>query len=154
METIINDVVDPSDIKKFELIYLDQERRGPVSEKTQFEYAWCLVRSRYLDDMKRGVALLEDLFQKSRPDDSSRRDYLFYLAIGYTKTKEYETALKYVKALLKIEPENHQAKELQKLIKDKLKKEGFVGMAIVGGATLAVVGGLVGLGIALARKSP
>lgn len=38
---------------------MEQERRGAVSEKAQFEYSWCLVRSRYLQDMKKGVALLE-----------------------------------------------------------------------------------------------
>ena len=32
---------------------------GPVSHKTQFEYAWCLVRSKHTNDLKHGVALLE-----------------------------------------------------------------------------------------------
>ena len=40
-------------------MYNDQANRGHVSEKAQFEYAWCLVRSRYIEDMKKGVALLE-----------------------------------------------------------------------------------------------
>jgi len=40
-------------------MYNDQARRGQVSEKAQFEYAWCLIRSKYLDDMRKGVALLE-----------------------------------------------------------------------------------------------
>lgn len=40
-------------------MYKEQEKRGSVSEKAQFEYAWCLVRSRYQNDMKRGIALLE-----------------------------------------------------------------------------------------------
>ncbi|KAL5005219.1 hypothetical protein ScPMuIL_018675 [Solemya velum] len=150
METIISEIVDPSDLKRFEAQYLDQARRGPVSEKAQFEYAWCLIRSKYLDDMKKGVALLEDLFQKA-PDESSQRDYLFYLAVGYTRIKEYEQALKYVKTLLRIEPGNHQAKDLHRYIDKKMKKEGLMGMAIVGGAALAL-GGLVGLGVALSKK--
>lgn len=40
-------------------MYNEQVRRGQVSEKAKFEYAWCLVRSKYIDDMKEGVALLE-----------------------------------------------------------------------------------------------
>ncbi|XP_061185283.1 mitochondrial fission 1 protein-like [Saccostrea echinata] len=150
MESILNEVVDSADLKKFELMYNDQLRRGQVSEKAQFEYAWCLVRSKYIDDMKKGVALLEDLFKKAS-DDNSRRDYLYYMSVGYTRIKEYPQALKYVKALQKIEPGNHQALELQKYIEKKMTKEGILGMAIVGGAALAI-GGLVSLGIALSKK--
>ena len=42
-------------------------------------------------------------------DESNKRDYLYYLAIGNTKLKEYATALKYVRALLQVEPGNRQA---------------------------------------------
>ena len=42
-------------------------------------------------------------------DESNKRDYLYYLAIGNTKLKEYSTALKYVRALLQVEPGNRQA---------------------------------------------
>ena len=34
-----------------------------VSSESQFEYAWCLVRSRYPADIRKGIILLEDLFQ-------------------------------------------------------------------------------------------
>ena len=34
-----------------------------VSATSQFEYAWCLVRSRYPSDIRKGIILLEDLFQ-------------------------------------------------------------------------------------------
>ena len=30
-----------------------------ASEKAQFEYAWCLIRSKHEMDMKKGVSLLE-----------------------------------------------------------------------------------------------
>ncbi|KAK3095133.1 hypothetical protein FSP39_010667 [Pinctada imbricata] len=136
--------------QRFELMYNEQVMRGDPSEKAQFEYAWCLVRSKYVEDMKHGVALLEDLFKKAS-DDDSRRDYLYYLAVGYTRIKEYPDALKYAKALLKIEPGNVQGIQLKNYINDKMKKEGILGMAIVGGAALAI-GGLVGLGVALSKK--
>jgi fission 1 protein len=41
--------------------------------------------------------------------------------------------------------------ELEALIKNKMEKEGLIGMAIVGGATLAF-GALVGIGMAMAKK--
>ena len=34
-----------------------------MSSSSQFEYAWCLVRSRYPADIKKGIILLEDLFK-------------------------------------------------------------------------------------------
>ena len=84
-------------------------------------------------------------------DESGKRDYLYYLAIGNARIKEYQTALKFVRGLLQVEPGNRQAQELEQIIKKKMEKEGLIGMAVVGGATLAL-GGLVGLGIALAKS--
>ncbi|XP_077987845.1 mitochondrial fission 1 protein-like [Glandiceps talaboti] len=150
METVVEEVVSPEDLKKFERLFNEEAAKGDVSSKTTFEYAWCLIRSRYLRDMQKGVALLEQLYIKG--DDESQRDYLFYLAIGNYRLKEYSKALNYVRAILKNEPKNHQAKELEKLIKGKMNKEGLMGMAIVGGAALAI-GSLVGIGVALAKKS-
>ena len=51
-----------------------------------------------------------------------------------------------------MEPGNRQAQDLENIIKSKMEKEGLIGMAVVGGATLAL-GGLVGLGIALAKSA-
>ncbi|KAK2141716.1 hypothetical protein LSH36_1053g00029 [Paralvinella palmiformis] len=151
MEAIIDEVVDPADLKKFEKIYAEQSGRGPASTKAQFEYAWCLVRCRSPQDLRKGTVLLEDLFHRVG-DDHAKRDYLFYLAVGHTRLKEYEKALKYTEAILKVEPKNHQAAQLREHIKKKMKIDGLVGMAIVGGAAAVAVGGLVGLGLALSKK--
>ena len=35
-------------------------------------------------------------------DESGKRDYLYYLAIGNARIKEYQTALKYVRGLLQV----------------------------------------------------
>jgi len=149
METILEETVATEDLKKFEQKYHVELNNGKVSSESQFEYAWCLVRSRYPADIRKGIILLEDLFQNR--DNSNKRDYLYYLAIGNTKLKEYATALKYVRALLQVEPGNRQAQELEALVSKKLEKDGMVGMAVAGGAALAV-GGLVGLGLAFAGR--
>ena len=120
-----------------------------VSSTSQFEYSWCLVRSRYPADIRKGIILLEDLFQNR--DETNKRDYLYYLAIGNTKLKEYATALKYIRALLQVEPGNRQAQELEIIVTKKLEKDGMIGMAVAGGTAVAL-GGLVGLGIALAGR--
>jgi len=51
-----------------------------------------------------------------------------------------------------LQPESKQAQELESIIKKKMEREGLIGMAVVGGATLAF-GALVGIGVALAKKS-
>ncbi|CAG5117967.1 unnamed protein product [Candidula unifasciata] len=150
MEKTIEENIHPDDLKKFEALYNEQIRRGHVSEKTQFEYAWCLIRSRYVADMHKGIVLLEDLLHNDQ-ETLSKRDYLYYTAVGFVRIKEYEKALKCTNAVLKIEPTNRQAQELEKYIKNKMKKDGLLGIAIVGGAALAI-GGLVGIGLAVLKK--
>lgn len=58
---------------------------GTVTTETTFNYAWCLVRSRYAADIRKGICLLETIFNEDR--DQSRRDCVYYLAIGYAKLK-------------------------------------------------------------------
>ncbi|XP_036968272.1 mitochondrial fission 1 protein [Acanthopagrus latus] len=146
MEAVVGDVVAPEDLLKFEKKYNNELVKGVVSKETKFEYAWCLIRSKYSEDIKKGIVLLEELVQKAK-DDS--RDFLFYLAVANYRLKEYEKALKYIRTLLRNEPGNKQALDLEKLIDKALKKDGLVGMAIVGGIGLGVAGlaGLIGLAV-------
>lgn len=76
-----------------------------VTAKTQFEYAWCLIRSKYGADINNGIKIFEGL-SKDNPED--KRDYIYYLAIAYCRIKDYPTSQKYVKAFLEIEPNNQQ----------------------------------------------
>ncbi|XP_062850279.1 mitochondrial fission 1 protein [Trichomycterus rosablanca] len=153
MEAVVTEIVAPEDLKRFEKKYNSEREKGSVSKDTKFEYAWCLIRSKYTNDIKKGIELLEELVQKTTKDD--QRDFLFYLAVGHYRLKEYERALKYIRILLKNEPGNKQAIELEKLINQALKKDGLVGMAIVGGIGLGVAGlaGLIGLAVAKSAKS-
>ena len=85
MEHILEDTVSSEDLKKYEQKYHEELQHGKISATSQFEYAWCLVRSRYPADIRKGIILLEDLFQNQ--DETNKRDYLYYLAIGNTKLK-------------------------------------------------------------------
>lgn len=126
-----------------------------------------------------GVILLEELATRHA---EGNRDYIYYLAIGNARLKQYSVSLKYCKAFLQIEPNNQQAIGLevrrichhlfphffsqflcemlksqisnhnfQEHIRKKMEKETMTGVAVAGGAAL-VLGGLVGLGFALAKK--
>jgi len=150
MAHILDEVVPAEDLRKFEQKYHEELQHGNVSNTSKFEYAWCLVRSRYPADIRKGVSLLEDLFQNR--EETNKRDHLYYLAVGNTKLKEYSTALKYIRALLQVEPGNRQAQELEVIASTRLKKDGMVGMAAAGGAAVAL-GGLVGLGMLAAGRN-
>ncbi|XP_018428021.1 PREDICTED: mitochondrial fission 1 protein [Nanorana parkeri] len=151
MEAILNDVVAVEDLLKFEKKYLAEVSSGSLSKSTQFEYAWCLIRSKYSADIQKGAGLLEDLLPKGGKDE--QRDYLFYLSVAHYRLKEYEKALKYVRTLLQKEPKNTQAQDLEKVIEKKMQKDGLVGMAIVGGIAVGVAGlaGLIGLAVAKSK---
>ncbi|XP_035692361.1 mitochondrial fission 1 protein-like [Branchiostoma floridae] len=149
MEEVINDIVDPEDLKKFEKKYNKELVAGHITTNTQFEYAWALTRSKYGNDIKKGVGLLEELFQQG--DEQTQRDYLYYLSIANFRLKDYEKALKYCRAILHVEPRNHQAMEMEKLIKEKMAKEGLLGMAIVGGVAAVALGGIAALGFAVSK---
>lgn len=87
--------------QKFEKIYHEQLYKNDVTPKAQFEYAWCLVRSKYPADIQKGIILLEELY---KTNEEGQRDYLYYLAIGNARLKEYSKALNYVRSFLTIEP--------------------------------------------------
>lgn len=111
--------------------------------------------------------ILEEL-ARLHPD--GRRDYIYYLAFGNARIKSYSEGLKYCRAFLEIES-NDQVRSLevslmssliqqiyvehaslfQEYIKKQSDKEVAKGMAVAGGAAL-VLGGILGLGIAMARK--
>lgn len=61
--------------QKFEKKFKSEKAAGSVSKSTQFEYAWCLVRSKYNDDIRKGIALLEGevLVYRTHPFPSAVR---------------------------------------------------------------------------------
>ncbi len=56
-----------------------------------------------------------------------------------------------MRALLQVQPGNRQALDLEEIVRKRMERDGLIGMAVVGGATLAF-GALVGVGIALAKS--
>ncbi|XP_066597359.1 mitochondrial fission 1 protein [Prorops nasuta] len=150
MEDVLEEVVSPEDLKKFELIYHEQLRQSNVTQKAQFEYAYCLVRSRYPADIKKGIVLLEDLYNNH--GETERRDALYFLAIGNAKIKEYRKALQYVRAFLQIEPGNQQVQHLETLIQKKLEKEGLIGIAYATAGLAVGVATIVGVAMAISKK--
>ncbi|XP_030330432.1 mitochondrial fission 1 protein [Strigops habroptila] len=151
MDPDFDDVVSVEDLMALERRYAEQRQGGAVTRSCQFEYAWGLVRSPYGGDVRKGVALLQELLPKGTREE--QRDYVFYLALGNYRLKEYERALEHVERLLGAEPQNPQGLRLRRRIRDSMKRDGLLGAAIVGGVALGVAGlaGLLGLAISRAR---
>ncbi|XP_035428137.1 mitochondrial fission 1 protein isoform X1 [Cygnus atratus] len=151
MEPEFDDVVSVEDLMALERRYAAESRSGAPSRGCSFEYAWGLVRSPYGADVAKGLALLRELMADGTPEE--KRDYVYYLAVGNYRLKEYERALGYVGALLQAEPQNSQGLRLQRLIRARMHRDGLLGAAIVGGVALGVAGlaGLLGLAISRAR---
>lgn len=63
-----------------------------------------------LSSFLQGIYLLEELATKH---SEGNRDYVYYLAIGNARIKQYSVALKFCKAFLQIEPNNQQAITLE-----------------------------------------
>lgn len=144
LNTIIRDYISDTDLLHFEKKYLEEKKVGAITATAQFEYGWCLIRSKYRDDVRNGVEIFQTICYSSSVD---QRDYLFFIAIGYYKLGEFHIALKYVKRLLVIEPNNMQGRELEKAIEEKMASHGMMGMALVGGAVA-----LVGLFVSMVRS--
>lgn len=101
----------------------------------QFQYARCLVRSRYPADIKKGILFLEELASTHVP---GRCQYYYYLAIGYARIKEHTKALRNVKSALSLEPNNKQTKKLESLIKKRIDKEHLLTMTLTGSVMLVL----------------
>ncbi len=145
MATFLCDYVDDKDLTTFEDNFERERASGMVPVDTQFQYAYCLVRSKYKEDIRKGIGLLNELCTRG----CDQRDFLFFLGLGHFKLAEYSNALKFTQRILTIEPNNRQALELEKLIEKDMKKQGLLGMAVVGGAALT---GIL-FGLIFAKKS-
>ncbi|OQR79009.1 mitochondrial fission 1 protein-like [Tropilaelaps mercedesae] len=146
METLLKESISESDLRTFEKKYNEERRQSIKNPKTKFDYAWCLIRSKYPADVRKGVIFMEELFKDG--DESLRRDYVYYMAFGKCKLKEYKDAKRYIKGFLEVEPKNRQARELHDVIMKRSKQEDLTGTAIITG----VAAFIVGVGILMTKK--
>ncbi|KAJ7180536.1 hypothetical protein C8R46DRAFT_886550 [Mycena filopes] len=138
--------------------YQKELAQGYVTVQTKFNYAWGLVKAPIRDHQVEGVRLLQELY---RAEPTRRRECLYYLALGHFKMGNFDEAKKFNALLMEKEPSNMQAHSLAQLI-DKgvargtssllhglpaayLASEGYIGMALVGGA--AAIGTLLVAGL-------
>lgn len=107
--------------------------------------AWAFVHSKSSDDVKRGIAMLQ--VQLSDPSRTSvqEREVLYMLAVGHYRSSDLRQASDYCDRALKTSPDFRQASNLKRLIEDRIRQDGAIGIGIAATATALVVGGLVAL---------
>ncbi|KAI8801251.1 hypothetical protein BJ742DRAFT_837828 [Cladochytrium replicatum] len=113
-----------------------------VRAQTKFDYAWGLVRNGKKANQELGVKLFREIYNDN---PTRRRECLYYLALGAYRLGSYKEARQRNEDLLRLEPRNVQALALRRLIDEKVRTEGLIGIALVGGvvAAVAVVGVIV-----------
>ncbi|ORZ40315.1 mitochondria fission 1 protein, variant [Catenaria anguillulae PL171] len=118
----------------------EAEKPSP-SSSTTFNYAWGLVHSNRREEIQLGVELLTQLV---RTAPTMRDEARYYAALGCFKMGEFSRARDMAQAILKDHPNNPQALSIVDAVDEQVRKDGMIGMAIVGGA-VAAVGLVVGL---------
>ncbi|XP_020108317.1 mitochondrial fission 1 protein A-like [Ananas comosus] len=112
--------------------------------------SWALVHSRQPDDVNRGIGMLEaSLDSSSSPLQT--REKLYLLAVGYYRNGDYARSRQLLERCLEIAPDWRQALTLQKVVEDKIARDGLIGMGITATA-FGVVGLLVGGIVAAASR--
>ncbi|EED80915.1 predicted protein [Postia placenta Mad-698-R] len=119
------------ELEVLRLQYQKELSQSHVTTQTKFNYAWGLVKSPMREHQAEGVRLLQELY---RAEPSRRRECLYYLSLGHYKMGNYDEAKRFNSLLMEKEPTNLQAQSLASLIDQRITKEGYIGMAIAGGA--------------------
>ncbi|KAI8614363.1 hypothetical protein BC830DRAFT_1065579 [Chytriomyces sp. MP71] len=133
----------PAEIQTLRTEYEKQTAPGSrANPQTKFDFAYALIKSPFRKDQEQGIRLLHELY-KEHP--SRRRECLYYLSVGNYKLAQFVEARKYNEILLQLEPRNAQSLQLRELIDGKVRTDGLVGMAIVGG----LIAGVAALGVAV-----
>ncbi|KAH9479576.1 mitochondrial membrane protein [Psilocybe cubensis] len=136
------------ELEVLRLQYQKELAQDHVTTQTKFNLCWGLVKSPIREHQVEGVKLLQEIY---RAEPTRRRECLYYLALGHFKMGNFEEARRFNGLLLEKEPTNLQAQSLAQLISKGAARDGYIGMAIVGG--VAAVGTILLAGlIRRARK--
>lgn len=80
-----------------------------------------------------------------RSDPPRRRECLYYLSLGHYKMGNFDEARRFNTLLIEREPNNLQAQSLNQLIEKGVAREGYIGMALIGGAAAVASIAIAGL---------
>ncbi|KIM83027.1 hypothetical protein PILCRDRAFT_819822 [Piloderma croceum F 1598] len=126
------------ELQVLRLQYQKEVAQAHITVQTKFNFAWGLVKSPIRENQVEGVRLLQEIY---RAEPTRRRECLYYLALGHYKMGNFDEAKKFNGLLIDKEPTNMQALSLASLIDNGVAREGYIGMALAGGA--AAIGAIL-----------
>jgi fission 1 protein len=88
-QAIMGDYIPLDIIQSCERDYRKKLNEGQLTDDVKFTYSWHLIKSRYKDDIKKGIKILGDLCQ----DGYDQRDYLYFMGMGYYKLEVFITTV-------------------------------------------------------------
>ncbi|CAL2032509.1 unnamed protein product [Caenorhabditis brenneri] len=143
--------MEPESILDFHTGYEDilAARARSVTRENQIALAIALVGSENPKEIEEGVAILEEIV-KDKIHSEDARVCIHYLALAHARLQNYDKSVNLLDALLRTEPSNMQATELRRVVQKKMKRDGLLGLGILGGVA-AVIGGVVIAGFALKK---
>jgi mitochondrial fission 1 protein len=104
---------------------------------SSLERPWIEFHGQLLCSNYRFLVSVDVLTKQLNKNKDVQRDCLYYIAYAYFRLEDYQEARKYITLAIRVEPNNYQALALESLIKDRITKEGLLGVAIVGGVVAA-----------------
>jgi len=134
-------------------VQIDKQGSANMSSiyAAKFQLGHALVHSLDRSDIPSGIQILEELIKKHH-DSDARRDYSYFIGIGYYRLKEYELVIKQMKKILNYEKQNHQALNLMNESEKRLKRDGLIGIGVAAGAAAVGAAVMTGLVTILAKK--
>mmetsp|Transcript_24254 Transcript_24254/g.95497 ORF Transcript_24254/g.95497 Transcript_24254/m.95497 type:complete len:164 (+) Transcript_24254:307-798(+) len=115
------------ELQAYEDLHLKEMAKTTQSSKTKFNYAWALVRSSNLQQIKRGTLMLHGLLE----DDYDEESCLFYIAVGYMRQNNPEGSKHYLQRLLEAFPDSRHALSFMDILDDSIQKKGSYGIGTV-----------------------
>ncbi|KAF9612019.1 hypothetical protein IFM89_037302, partial [Coptis chinensis] len=90
-----------------------------IKKESIMRLSWALVHSKQLEDVQRGLAMLEDsLVNPGSP--LQKREKLYLLAVGNFRSGDYSRSRQLLEQSLEIAPDWRQALTLKKTVEDKI----------------------------------
>lgn len=143
-------------VKNCEREAYENSKTSGVEERDDsfMSLSWALVHSKIAADVNRGIGMLQ-VARSKRSCSVKDRENRYLLALGHYRTGSYSDSRQYLEECLEIEPDWEQAIILQKLLTQRTKKDGTLGLVlatgIVGAFGFAVAGMMGAIGaVALA----
>mmetsp|Transcript_10949 Transcript_10949/g.26832 ORF Transcript_10949/g.26832 Transcript_10949/m.26832 type:complete len:155 (-) Transcript_10949:7-471(-) len=133
-----------SELKGARAAYFDSLDTGEQVDEKKFTYAWTLIHQKSKDNIRAGIALLEELSDNK----GVQRESLYYQATAQYRLEQYMDSRKSLQRLLTIDPSNRQALDMKALVEHVLSREGAIGLAVFSSAALAALA----VGAAILKK--